>query len=445
MSTATPASPPPALTPESVRERLASLGVVTGEAADQFLFKKDLNHVLEGAIFYGSGGGGGRAMARQYLDAVGDGFAYVVSPDSVVGSTQAVVGCGIGEPSTTLSGGALTAPRRAVEMVMQSLEPDYQSLVLGGVESGAVSMMIAALVASQMIKEGKLAILMDADGAGRAMPEMTMLRYNELLPGAVGVPVSPLALVNNAGDFNKLVTGMTSATEAEAYIRPLIGPNGGMLSMGCWPGSAEQYKQLLVHNTFTRCMELSKLFESKPNLQQVLDKVGGTVLFRGYCTGVQSVASGGFDHGTTSFAREQDGIPLFFVQNMNENIMANYEGVDHPVAMGPDLISFYDLTACEAFSNVEVSDYCGKKADGSRGSKWQHEVAIIWSPADKGIWQRTDIISAWRQMARNTFFYYGSIGPTKPEDVAKRVQEHAKIADAIAAQRSGAVAPAPAQ
>lgn len=387
-------------------------------------------------------------MALQYMNGVGDGFAYVLDPASVDGAQTAVVGCGIGEPSSTLSGDALTAPRRAVELVMESIKPDYKQLVLGSVETGAASMMIAALVCAQLLQEGKFTVLMDADGAGRAVPQMTMLRFNEVVPGAPGVPVSPLSLVNNAGDFNKVVTGMTSATEAEAYIRPLIGPNGGLLAMGCWPATAEKYRQLLVKNTFTRCIELSKLFASKPTLQQVLDKVGGSLLFQGFCQSMESVASGGFDHGTTAMSRRPDSPALFFVQTLNENIVANYDGVSAPVAVGPDLLSFYDLTACRAFSNVEVAEYCQKKADGSRGALAEHEVAVIWSPADAGIWERADIVSAWRKMLRSNFFYYGPVGPTTPQEVDQRVQEHAKIADDIAAaavaERSPAVAPAPA-
>jgi hypothetical protein len=221
-----------------------------------------------------------------------------------------------------------------------------------------------------------------------------------------------MGLANNDGTYRSILDNVTDPIVAENFIRPLVDLKamGGMISLGIWGGTLSQYCSFLTGGTVNASWNMGSLMGQPGGgqLNNILAASRGTVLFQGYLLNNVMNTGGGFNYGTTVWSTGVNGAPQWYVQNLNENVMASQAGQAAPLAIGPDLICFFDLTDGVAFSNAEAADYSFTPPAGSStpGPKFQHQVAVIRCPCSQQQ-LRPDILGYWQSLLQSKFFYFG--------------------------------------
>ena len=146
----------------------------------------------------------GRMITEQVLRKHGD--VDLITLNSLNDSATVIAVGGVGAPTIMnekVSNGteAITALRMLEEYT------GCQADTLIAFEAGGFNSLVPLMVAAQL----KLPVL-DADGMGRAFPEMQMETFS-----IYGVSATPLTLVGNPG--NSVIINMTDANTAEKLIR----------------------------------------------------------------------------------------------------------------------------------------------------------------------------------------------------------------------------------
>ncbi len=182
---------------------------------------------------------------------------------------------------------------------------------------------------------------LDADGMGRAFPELPMSTYlfnDELKP-------EPLAMVDAGG--NQVVLPQTASPQwGERIARTLTVCMGATAGVACMPMTGAQFKRYCVPHTLTLAWQLGKRVQAARRAgedvpQVIADTLQGRVLLRGKISDVNRRTTKGFARGTVTiqgFGTDQDELHIEF---QNEFLIAYHSNNlerGKVVATVPDLI-----------------------------------------------------------------------------------------------------------
>jgi DUF917 family protein len=322
------------------------------------LRREDLEPLLLGAAFFGSGGGGtiesARNLARHFL--AGD--YYPTDTVKVVSVEEATEGAAVmvaylGAPEAINSATYPIGPVTAVQNVQTRLAS--QSTRLAYVmppESGALGFTVAALVAAKL----GLAVI-DADGAGRAVPSLPMLTF-----AAAEIDPRPAFLVSQGGLCVELdVTprsggngGPTHQRDVSAIVeqmmRPVVadpefGQFGGLAMWVMTP--ADIGRATPIRGTLTRALELGRAVQagqigSAHQMTGYLNERCGlaarAISEPGELVSAEVDTSGGFDVGKI---RIQAGPHTYTVMYQNESLLAWDSECAHPIVLSPDSVAYF--------------------------------------------------------------------------------------------------------
>lgn len=323
--------------------------------------RQDLADILDGVVFYASGGGGPKKTAAEIMKSIleiSDRVPYV-EPGKLGAERWAPVLAAMGSPDYFDKYGFTHAPATSFDIHQEVLQKDLFSHGHGGgfrfsaaapVESGALAHFMSMLVAVQ-----RGVAVVDGDGGGRAFPSLAMSTY-----AAQGVAVSPGALASEAklsdGGTN-LVYQQQSAEAIDNLTRAVIGTPqfNNVSSLSSFAMDGATLAKVIVPHTLTRARDLGRTLRRNPGdaLAAVLEATGGYLLFRGVVTSISSVTSGGFDHGVVTI--ENDDGETATVVNENENLIAWSSRRDRPLALAPDSICYLGKNG-ETMSNVGLQE-----------------------------------------------------------------------------------------
>lgn len=341
--------------------------------------KEYLFHVVKGACLLASGGGGTYSSAQNLLKYYTKGEYYgdknepcfeVVSKENAIArGGDAVVVAYIGAPQAI---SALQYPQAAVASVQKIIEQTKRDIrYVIPVEIGPLSSIVPCLVASKCGLK-----VIDADGAGRAVPELTMVTY-----AAHEVSVNPTILANSNNIFVSLAitdsngkscsrqTQENTAAVIEHLARPIIGINEFNQSAGIaiWIMDSEQIEKAVeIEATLTLAHTVGKDLtvpgaDSLYIQKKLNEYLGGTrehqkvfTLFEGFfqTSGTATSTQGGFDHGTVAIRNDKaDQVTVIF---QNESLIVWDSSRDTPCAMAPDSICYLVDDEQKVYSNGDV-------------------------------------------------------------------------------------------
>lgn len=286
-----------------------------------------ITDLARGAAVLGTGGGGdpyiGALLATQALRAHGD--VTVVSlgelpPDATV-LTVAMMGAPTVMVEKLPSLDEVTAPVRALGAYLGRPVTHIACAEVGGVNS---TIPIAAAAALGLP-------LVDADGMGRAFPELQMV-----MPTLYGVTASPLAFSDEKGNIGVLQTVDNAWTERIARV--------ACVEMGCsimisgFPMTGTQAREALVADSISQCIEIGRAIaaaraEKADPVQRTVERLGGRELFAGKVVDVQRATTTGFARGRATIEGTDASLTLSF---QNEHLLASTG--DRTLATTPDLI-----------------------------------------------------------------------------------------------------------
>ncbi len=322
------------------------------------LRREDLEPLLLGAAFFGSGGGGTIESARHLAAHFVAGDYYPTDTVKVVSVEEATEGSAVmvaylGAPEAINSATYPIGPMMAVQNVQARLAS--QSTRLAYVmppESGALGFTVAALVAARL----GLAVI-DADGAGRAVPSLPMLTF-----AAAEIDPRPAFLVSQGGlcvelDVTPRSGGNGGATHqrdvsaiVEQMMRPVVadpefGQFGGLAMWVMAP--ADIARATPIRGTLTRALELGRALQTRQinGVQQLITYLtehcglsARAISEPGELVSAKSDTAGGFDTGKICI---QSGPRTYTVMYQNESLLAWDSACAHPIVLAPDSVAYF--------------------------------------------------------------------------------------------------------
>ena len=322
------------------------------------LKKENIEDIIVGATFLGAGGGGSAKQGHELLERLekelGSVEIKLIDPDEMKDSEYAVMVAGIGAPRAFKEKGFGPEAIYAFELIQKVsfLGGKPINYLMAG-ELGGFNTIVPMYVAAL-----KGIPFMDADGNGRAVPEL-----NTGLYPAYNIPPHPLVLANSEGD--SVVAYLSDPMDhkaAETIARQLAVGWGMLAAFSTWIVSKYQILNNLAPRTITKSEEIGKIFRELKEkgggvetLSKKLADIGSKELFVRTITKLEFKTEGGFDFGTTRVTGEgkYEGKTMT-IDFKNENIIARVDG--EIIAMVPDLISLVDIEKMEPVTNADTAE-----------------------------------------------------------------------------------------
>lgn len=296
---------------------------------------EDLTALATGAALLGTGGGGdpyiGRLMAEAALRRHGP--VPLLRVDELPERGLVMPAAMIGAPTVIVekipNGSEMRQAMRSLERLLGEATVAVMSIEAGGLNS-IIPLALAAEIGLPLV---------DADGIGRAFPEVQMTSFT-----IHGVRATPMSLVDDKGNVVTIETVDNEWTERLA--RAATVQMGGSAMIAIYPMPTAVVRRAAIAGTISLALEIGRVVEDRSadhleRLRRLLARMHGVCLFEGKVEDVLRRTTGGFARGTAVLggAGASRGSTLR-IEFQNENLLALRDG--EPVAMVPDLISVLD-------------------------------------------------------------------------------------------------------
>jgi DUF917 family protein len=175
--------------------------------------------------------------------------------------------------------------------------------------------------------------LLDADGMGRAFPEMQQQAMH-----LAGVSASPMVLTDGCGDVS--VLWASDNFRAERLARRAMSLFGGACAAAVYPMAAERAATAVIKGSVSRALEAggSLRLRAMERIGAIAGTVGGTVLLDGKIVELTRETDIGFVRGSATVAGlGRDMNRLVRLEMQNEVLLVLEDG--DRLAMVPDIIS----------------------------------------------------------------------------------------------------------
>ncbi len=317
-----------------------------------------ITDLARGAAVLGTGGGGdpyiGALLATQALREHGP--VTVVSPDEVPDDALALTVAMMGAPTVMVEKlpnlDEVIAPVTALAASLGRPVTHIACAEVGGVNS---TIPVAAAAALGLP-------LLDADGMGRAFPELQMV-----LPTLYGITASPLAFADEKGNTGVLRTIDNTWTERIARV--------AAVEMGCsimiagFPMTGAQAREALVPHTLSASVRIGQGIlaarrENEDPVTRVAELLGGRELFSGKVVDVERATTTGFARGRARIDGADGSLTLLF---QNEHLLAELDG--RVLVTTPDLIMVLEHESGEPIT--------------TEGLRYGQRVRVLAAPSDE--------------------------------------------------------------
>jgi DUF917 family protein len=309
------------------------------------LTNQDLLDLAVGAAFLGTGGGGdpyvGRLMVQQTME---EGFQVnIIDPQEVPDDALVIPTAMMGAPTVLVekipNGEEALRSLRMLEAHLGGKAYATMPIEIGGINS-TIPLVVGARLGLPIV---------DADGMGRAFPELQMETF-----AVLGVPGWPLVVTNEYGDSvliqahdNKIV---------EWLARGVTIRMGGAAYIAEYSMTGEQVKRTSVRNSLTlatrigRCLREAHEQHRSPfdDLLHLLPDTPysyGRIIWRGKIIDVRRETRAGFAIGRARIEGVDDCQGTMEIEIQNENLVARVDGRIRAIV--PDLICVMDSETAE--------------------------------------------------------------------------------------------------
>lgn len=314
----------------------------------RLIHAKDIDNLALGATVLGTGGGGdpfiGSLMAKQAIEQYGP--VELISLDELADEDLVIPSAMMGAPTVMVEkmpGG--NEPVDAFTQLERFLGRKAAATV--SIEAGGLNSTIPFVVAAELGIP-----VVDADGMGRAFPEipMTTLHFG-------GISATPMMIADEKGNTVLLSTINNAWTETLSRNATIV--MGGSSMLALYAANAEMMGPNLIHGTISKAIQIGELLAKKEDaslrLVNLLKFTDGMELFRGKITDVMRRTVDGFAHGTVTIEGiSGDMGSVCRVEIQNENLIAMRDG--EAVATVPDLITVLDQETVQPIT-TEVLRY----------------------------------------------------------------------------------------
>ncbi|WP_047983220.1 DUF917 domain-containing protein [Ornithinibacillus californiensis] len=297
--------------------------------------KQEIEDIAVGAALLGTGGGGdpyiGKLMALQAVEEFGP--IKLITVDEVPDDALVVPSAMMGAPTVMVekipSGNEALV---AFEALQNYLGKEIYATM--PIEAGGVNSLLPLALAA------KLGLpVVDADGMGRAFPELQMVTFY-----LDGVSATPMVLSDEKG--NSSILNTVNSVWAERIARVATVEMGGSTQLSIYPMDGKTVKESSIHNTLLLEENIGKAIrEAKQNnlnpITEVLKLTNGHSLFTGKVSDIDRKTETGFARGMATIegmeGNQGETLYLYF---QNEHLLAKTD--DKVLCITPDLIAVLD-------------------------------------------------------------------------------------------------------
>ncbi len=295
----------------------------------------ELPAIARGAALLGTGGGGDPYMGRLLAQ-------HALGPD---GRVELVALADLPDDAVVAAVGIIGAPTIGVEKVQGARETVDALAALNSVLPRPVTHVVCTEIGGSnsmvpIVAAARAGLpLVDADGMGRALPELQMLT-----PGLLGHSATPLGLADEKG--NSLVINAVDNLWAERLARTAAVTMGCSACYAMYPLSGAQARGAYIPGTLSWAYRLGVIMQDARSQHQdvaqvVAAELGGAVVFRGKVLDVDRRTEGGFVVGTATLVGTDDCTgSRFTLRFQNEHLVAERDG--EVVVTTPDLVCVLD-------------------------------------------------------------------------------------------------------
>lgn len=315
--------------------------------------EQDIDDLAVGAAVLGTGGGGdpyiGKLLAKAAIERYGpvDLMALEDVPDHV-----AVVACG-----------AMGAPTILIEKIPSGEEgnlaletyEEHTGIEAGAIipfEAGGINSMIPIMLAAK-----KRVPVIDADGMGRAFPQLEMETFN-----VYGVPASPVAVADERG--NRVLIETNDAAKAEWLARGVTIRMGGQAYIVNYGMDGATAKRVSVPATMSLAIGIGRTLreaagEHRNPVEALVAFFSGThyghaeIIASGKIVDVARKEENGWSVGIATIEPFDLSKTQVKIRIQNENLVAEEDG-GRVLAIVPDLITLLDIDTAEAITTERL-------------------------------------------------------------------------------------------
>ncbi len=317
--------------------------------------KELVRKIAKGSEILGSGGGGhsyiSEFMALQLLNE--NKTTYLIDPDDVPNNALILSVALMGSPLILKE--KLPNGMEAIN-VLKLLEnyfgeETYAIVPVEGAGLNSLTPIVAGLNSNIPI--------VDADGMGRAFPELQMTTFH-----LHGISITPMAISDEKG--NTIFVDSINNEYGEWFARGITVLMGGYSWLSLYAMTGKELKKSAVRNTITKSAKIGEILMSdEPNeskIEEICKITGGSSLGEGKVTNITRKRFKRFYGGEIEVAGEKKVKVIF----QNEYLVAE-NGVERVTV--PDIITLLDKDTLEPVMAEEIK--CGRN------------VYIITIPSDR--------------------------------------------------------------
>jgi len=201
----------------------------------------DLEPIALGATFLATGGGGDMYMGRLLAEVAmqKDGQIDVISPDALADDDFTVVLAGLGAPTVLLEKPFNLFQLEQAVATVEARVGRKITAILAAEMGGANSLIPLAFAAKRGVP------MLDADGMGRAFPELQMVMFH-----VEGNPVCPMAVISEYGEC-ALLENIPSPARAETFARQICMVMGAISIFAGFPMDGKAARRSVVPGTLS--------------------------------------------------------------------------------------------------------------------------------------------------------------------------------------------------
>ncbi len=309
----------------------------------------DVDDLCTGAAFLGAGGGGdpyiGGLMVKKALEA--GRRIRIIDPDSLNDDLLVIPTAMIGAPTVLLekipSGEEPIRALRAVEDHLGRRADATMPTEVGGINS-TIPLHVAAALDIPVV---------DADGQGRAFPELQMETF-----AIKGVRGTPLGISNEKGDV--AVVSTDNNHRMEKIARGIAIRFGGTAYFANYPMTGHQVKTTSVKHTLSLAQSIGRIIRtSRAHRQDPFEEIESFLattsysvarrIFDGKIIDVDRRTSEGFTLGHVTVQRHDRDSDTCTITFQNENLIARRG--EQVLALVPDIIAIMDAETAVPITN----------------------------------------------------------------------------------------------
>ena len=308
---------------------------------------KNMLDIINGSGLLGAGGGGsmesGLILAEQ-IKALNI-EPILITVDELKGSEKIATVAGMGAPTAMLEKRFDIESINALELLEKTIGSKIDCLI--PVETGAFNTMVPIYTGAK-----KSLPVLDADGAGRAVPELEMLMFH-----FYDIPPSPFAIADKKS--NSAVVYTENSYDCENIARSVISALGMSGGIASYVMDGNMCKRAMIPGTVSIAEKIGvTIREAKESnddfIKLLIDQFNGYELIRGRVRDMTTQTKEGFDFGryiVQGSGEFEDNI--LTVEYKNENMIAKKNG--KMIAMAPDLICSISVGG-QALTNADLKE-----------------------------------------------------------------------------------------